>query len=58
MPIYRFIKPIQLPDGVILPIGDAVILDDINSKDPVALAVLKAEKDGFRDIPQSLKQDK
>ena len=59
--IYRFIQPILLPDGSTLQIGDAVILDDDNSKDALALAVKDAVAQGLQDggevkIPKAKKE--
>ncbi len=54
--IYRFIKPILLPDGVVIPAGDPIILDDPDSNDPVALAVKAAIDEDVK--PVKNKKDK
>ncbi len=45
--IYRFTRPILLPDGAILPEGDAIIVDNPDSKDAVNECVKKAIKEGL-----------
>lgn len=54
--IYRFLKPILLPDGVVIPAGDPIILDDPESTDPIALAVKAAIDEDVK--PVKNKKDK
>lgn len=56
--IYRFLKPILLPDGVVIPAGDPIILDDPDANDPVALAVKAALESGEEVKPPKNKKDK
>ncbi len=46
--IYRFIRPIPLPDGSTLQIGDGIILDNPDSTDEVALCVKDAVAQGLQ----------
>lgn len=58
--IYRFIQPIILKSGVVIPETDPIILDDPDAPDEVAVAVREAIAAGLlqSDEPKPTKKKK